>query len=258
MHEELKRHLESERSAQDKIFGLVVRLRDSEQSVERLRLELREAEAGHQLAQEQLNLASDMKAQVDNYRTLFEESKETFKRSREELDSKLQSSLQSLNDVENKMRQEVGDRQRLQESLASVQERFDRNALELSKLQSELQVERLERKQLEGDAAHSRYATLDSARVSRAQTSTLKRQLREPLDALLHSSRVLLDADLSEDQKKEVESLLENSLLVQACLQESASSPGSSAAPAIDAGDDQGAPPSEGGEADSGEVPQAA
>jgi len=220
MHEELKRQLESERQAQDRIAELEGQMRGHEESVSRLREELREEEAGRQLAEEQLNLAGDMKGQVDNYRNLFETSKETFNRSREELESKLQATVNSLNETEGKLRHEAEERQRLQEALAMLQKHHDRGALEFSKLQSELDVERLERKRLEGDATLSRYVSLDSARVNRAQTSTLKRQLRQPVDVLLHSARSLLEVELAEEPRKLVEALLENSLLVQTCLQE--------------------------------------
>lgn len=258
MHEELRRHLESERSTQDRIIELEERSREQEAAVTRLQGELREEVAGRQLAEEQLNLGGDMKSQVDNYRTLFEESKETFKRSREDLEAKLQTTLQSLNDAESKLRQEINQRQRLQESLGFLQEQHDRGALQLSKLQSELQVERLERKQMEGDAAHSRYATLDSARVNRAQTSTLKRQLRQPVDSLMQSTRSLLEADLPEQQRAMVETLLENTLLVQACLQEGGTAPGTTTASVVDTNESPVNPTSPEAEDASGDVHQAA
>jgi CheY-like chemotaxis protein len=224
MHEDLRQHLESERVVQERLRDFEQQLHDREELMTRLQTDLRKEVADRELAEEQLRAAGDMNSQLQNFRALFEESKQSFKRSQEDLERRLDASMKALQESESKALKESGERKRLEESLVAVQrdlqEHSERAALEQAKLISRLQVEQLERKQLEGNAAQSRYASLDSARVSRALANSLRRQVRQPVESLLHSTRVLLDAELAEEQKQVVELMLENALLLQTCLQE--------------------------------------
>ena len=79
-------------------------------------------------------------------------------------------------------------------------------------------------------AIHARYASLDSARTGMTAGNRLRRQVREPLETLLKSTRRMLE-DAADDQSKQlVGSILENALLIQNSLQEKDSpvGPGSS------------------------------
>jgi len=176
------------------------------------------------LAEEQLRAAGDMSAELRKYLSLFEESKKVFKRVQENLESQLHASRNTLKENEAKLQKEASERQRVEEALAAaqrnLQEQSERGAQEVSKLQSDLEVARFERKRLEGDALQSRYATLDSTRLGRTLANSLRRQIQPPVDELLQSTRRLLEAELQDDQKKLVESVLEKALLVQTRLQE--------------------------------------
>jgi len=189
--------------------------------------------AERQLAEEQLKAVCDMSAQLRKYLSLFEESKKVFKRTQEDLESRLQTSLKAVGETDSRLQKEANERQRLEEALASAQrnlhEQTERGALELSRLQSELQVEQFERKRLEGDAVQSRYASLDSARVGRGLVNSLRREIRQPVDSLLQTTRRLLEIELQDEQKKLVESVLESALLVQTSLQETGTLTGGSA-----------------------------
>jgi chromosome segregation ATPase len=153
-----------------------------------------------------------------------------------------------------KSQEKTAERQRLEEALAKAQrelhEQTERTALEISRLQSELQVEQFERKRLEGNAAHSRYASLDSARASRAMVSNLRRQIRKPVKHLLQSTRDLLDVELPEPQKEVLQSILENALLVQTSIQKAGKS-GSAPASAPEGEAPEGEAPSENTDQDS-------
>jgi hypothetical protein len=108
------------------------------------------------------------------------------------------------------------------EAQRNVQDQSQTIGTELAKLTAELEEERAERKRMEGGFAQSRYASLESARAGLAMVTRLRSQIREPVDGLMQLTRRLLEAELEDEPKKIVESLLENALLVQTTLQEAA------------------------------------
>lgn len=233
LHGDLKQQLELEKGSQERVGDLEEQLREREDRLARVSADWQKELAERQAAEEQLRSFGDMSAQLRKYLSLFEESKKVFKRTQDELEARLQTSLKALSESESKLQKETSDRQRLEETLATAQrgvhEQSERNALELSKLQSDLQMEQFERKRLEGDALQSRYASLDSARVGRAMVSSFRRQVREPVDHLIQSTRRLLEVESEAERKKLVESVLEDALLLQTNLQEAAASSGGSA-----------------------------
>jgi hypothetical protein len=61
---------------------------------------------------------------------------------------------------------------------------------------------------------------VDSVRAVRALRNSLRRQVREPIDNLYHSTRSLLELELGEPQKKLAEAVLQDALLVHTRLRE--------------------------------------
>jgi len=144
----------------------------------------------------------------------------------------VQGHQKALAESHSKLEKEIRERQRAEESLGALQgthqEQSQKGAGELSKLQSELSrlqsaldVEQAERRRLEGDAIQSRYGSLDAARMGLTTVNRFRKQMREPVDHLMQSTRRLLEIGLEEQQKKLVESMLEDTLLLQTNLQES-------------------------------------
>jgi PAS domain S-box-containing protein len=225
MHLDLKQHLESERASQARVTELEQQVRDRERALVRFRADLQKESANRELAEQQLQAVGDMSAQLRQYLSLFEESKKVFKRTQEQLETKLQATQESLAEAEARLQKETAERHGLEASLSAAQrglnDQYEQKLLELSRLQSELQVEQLERKRLEGDAHQSRYASLDSARVARTMLNTLRRQLHEALDTLMQATRRLLQISSEGEQKKLVQSVLESALLLQSSLEES-------------------------------------
>jgi PAS domain S-box-containing protein len=222
-HQALNQHLESERVTQTRINDLEGQLHERERALARVLADLRKEVADRELAEQQLEAVGDMSAQLRQYLSLFEDSKKVFKRTQEQLESKLQAGQKALNESETKWQNEVNQRQRLQEELAKAQrsldEKTDRISLDVARLQSELQVEQLERKRLEGDAQQNRFASLDSARVARGMVNALRRQLQDAVDNLMQATRRLVEITSDDEPKKLVESVLENALLLQTNLQ---------------------------------------
>ena len=101
-----------------------------------------------------------------------------------------------------------------------LQQETEKSTIELSRLQAAVEVEKLERKQVEGKAIHSRYVANDSARADRVLLARLRSRTGEPMEELLRSTRRLLENDLPENQKKLVETVLEQALLLKSNLHE--------------------------------------
>jgi hypothetical protein len=90
----------------------------------------------------------------------------------------------------------------------------------MTKLQSSLEEEQVERKRQETQLARIRQKAVDAAHATRALRTNLRRQIRGPVDNLVHASRLLLELELGEEQKQLAESVLQDVLLVQTRLRE--------------------------------------
>lgn len=144
-------------------------------------------------------------------------------RKRETLEKELQAAQDALNDREARLQKEAAERQRLKEALDSLQQNSLGNSdrdLELSKLQSALQQEQIERKHQETQLARVRRNARDAAQAARALRTSLRRQIREPVDNVVHSARSLLELETGEEQRKLAEAVLQDVLLVQTRLRE--------------------------------------
>lgn len=244
LHDTNKQHLASAEATQKRIVDLEQQLRDREDSVTRVSSDLMKEASGRHLAEEQLRSTAELNGHLRNCLSSFELAKKGFKRMQEELEARQQANLNALKDTEAKLQAEAGERKRLEEALAaaqrSVDEQAQKSSLELTKLQSELEVEKFEQKRLQGEALQSRYSSLDSARVGQAMVNSFRKQIEQPVDQLMQSTRRLLESQLEEEQKKLVESLLENALLLRTSLQDSGPS-----SPGADRAGSQGPPKSE-------------
>jgi chromosome segregation ATPase len=155
-------------------------------------------------------------------------------RQRESLEKELQSTRDLLREREAKLEKEAAERQRLNEAQDSLQHGLQdgpERELEFSKLQSALQNEQIERKRQETQLAHTRQRAIDAAHAARALRTSLRRQIRQPVDNLVHSARTLLELEMGDEHKKLAESVLQDVLLVQTRLREPSATPVESSEP---------------------------
>lgn len=142
----------------------------------------------------------------------------------ETLERELRTAQEALRQNETALQTESSERRRLQEELntaqAGLREQSERAGLESSKLQSALETEQAERKRQDTELARMRHSTLDAVRSARALRTSLRRQIREPVDNVVHSVRTLLERELGEQEKKLAEAVLQDVLLVQTRLRE--------------------------------------
>lgn len=224
MHEQLRQHLELERDNQNKVLDLENQLRDRETKVDQLRADLDREKTDRKLAEDQLNATSEMSSQFKDALRVFEEAKQSFQRTEKDLASRLEASAKALTESQSRLQKEVSDRQQLTQTVKTLkqqlQEQSDKSAIEVSQLQSALQVAQADLKQMEGSAVHSRCASLEAARADRLLLNTMRTRMRDPLEQVLRSTRGLLEAELAPEHKKLVESVLEQALLLQSNIQE--------------------------------------
>lgn len=224
MHEQLRQHLELERDNQNKVLDLESQLRDRDTKVDQLRADLDRERTDRKLAEDQLNATSEMSGQFKDALRVFDEAKQSFQRTEKDLASRLEASAKALTESQSRLQKEVSERQQLAQTVKSLkqqlQEQGDKSAIEVSQLQSALQVAQADLKQMEGSAVHSRCASLEAARADRLLLNTMRTRMRDPLEQVLRSTRGLLEAELAPEHKRLVESVLEQALLLQSNIQE--------------------------------------
>jgi DNA-binding response OmpR family regulator/chromosome segregation ATPase len=150
-------------------------------------------------------------------------------RKRQSAESQFENVTKRLTEIQTRLHNETSERQRLAEALEAAQrnlrDQAQRNELELSKLQTALQLEGVEHKRLEMQVMRLRRVSIESARTGRVYRSSVRQKIGEPLDELCQSARRLLQLELNPEQDQLVQSVLEKALLVQANLVDSAPSP---------------------------------
>ena len=236
LHQQLMQHLDSERESQNRISELEKALRERDEALAGALADLQKEKAGRAAAEEELRAAGDLGSRLEANSCLLEKAKETFKRALEEVEKRLEAAQSALRQSESSLQNEASERLRLQEVLAAgerkLQEQADNAQLEKSKLETALQLEEVERKRLEADLLRSRQATRQSAFQSRALLNSLRQQARQPAKDVRQAACSLLQAELPEDQKKVIETILEKALLLETTLQGNASPIGDIESPA--------------------------
>jgi len=161
-------------------------------------------------------LAATLEAAQQELRTIGQK--------RDALETELRTTLQALEATEAKLVRETTDRQRLQEAFESAQANFrdrsQRAELEITRLHAALESEQVERKRQQMQVVQIRQITLRAARDARLLRNTLRKQVREPMDAIGKATRTLLQLEMTDEQRKCAEDILCAALLVQARLEE--------------------------------------
>jgi CheY-like chemotaxis protein len=165
---------------------------------------------------------SERQRLVDNLESAQRElQNQTHKR--EIIEQELETARGALQESEGKLQKETAERQRLKDALDSFQRKLrdgSERDLEVAKLQSALHAEQVERKRQETQLARMRLSAQEAVHAARALRTSLRRQIREPVDSLVNSARSLLELETGEEQRKLAEAVLQDVLLVQTRLRE--------------------------------------
>jgi chromosome segregation ATPase len=274
LHEDLSRSLKAQKEDLVRISALEQQHEQTSQALERFTADLEQQQAECRLANEQLQNTKELNAQLRKDLSFFEDTNKKFGGAREELQNRLEATLNASREAETRLQKESAERQRLAETLEETKREVQNQArkreaaeqelqatskalqeleaklhneaaerqrlnqahdsiqrnlldgserdLEFSKVQSALQLEQVERKRQETQLARLRQKAVDSAHAARALRTSLRRQIREPFDNLVHSTRSLLELEMGDEQKKLAEAVLQDILLVQTRLREPA------------------------------------
>src|SRR6185436_13004743 len=193
LHDELKQHVASEQAGEQQIAELAQQLRQREEAIATVGLELHREKAGRQSAEQQLSATTRLSEELERHLSLLEQAKTVFAHREAELEAQLQASRETLQANEGTLENETNERRRLEAALETAQREHqrqnDHNAIAVSKLEAAAQVEQLERKRLEAESAQGRFASLDSARLGRAMLNSFRQQMRDSVDTLVQTSR---------------------------------------------------------------------
>ena len=197
-----------------------------EEALTDLHSDFEKVSADRGLADEQLEAAANVIAELRQYAAAFEEAKRSFVRTQEKLEARWQTTSDALSERDTKLRKETRERKRLAEALETTEQKLqmqsEGSAIELSKLQAALDTEAMERRRLESETANSRYALLSSVREGRAVIDNLRMQNEERVAELIQRTRRLLELGLHGEQKELTESVLETGLALQTSIQQGA------------------------------------
>ncbi len=272
LHQDFGRAMEAQRDHLARISALEEEQRQISQALEGRAADVEQQKAERLLAEEQLQKAKEVNAQLRKDTSFFEEASKRFDGARQELQARLEDSLAAARESEARLQQESTERQKLAQGLEVAQrelhdqsrghenleqelqtarealqereaklqletaerqrlqqtlESLKRNAragsehdLEFSKLEAALHLEQVERQRQEAQLARLRHSAVDAAHAARALRTSLRRQIREPVDDLVNSARRLLELEMGEQQKSLAETVLQDVLLVQTRLRE--------------------------------------
>jgi DNA-binding response OmpR family regulator len=234
LHESLKIQIAAEVAALQRVTELEESVLNKQEVIERVEGDLHRESTERQLAEEQLRAAEDLCARYESNVGTFEEARESFKRTQEEMEFRLKTSLNAWMETESKLRHEATERLRLAAELETAQrtlkEQTEMNSLELCRLQSAAEIERIERERSGADELRARYAAISSGRTNRVHLNRMRDHVAGQVEEVRQAACALLREEMSEPQKKLLETLLENTLVVQASLRDAGIFSGSSGA----------------------------
>jgi DNA-binding response OmpR family regulator len=225
LREQLQQTLASDKLNEERIASLEQQLREREEALTRASNDLQKAIADREVAAEQWRANVDLGAQFRQSLASFDSAKAAFERTQEELDGRLQATLRALQEIQGRLQNELAARLRLEQALEASQRECEaqrhHSETELSRLNSALHFEQLERKRVEGEALQLRFAALDSTQTARTTANSFRHQMRSSVDNLLQATRRLLELQMQDDQRTAAQSVLEHALLLQMSLQPS-------------------------------------
>ena len=174
------------------------------------------------MAEKQLRLVSEMGARLESNLASLEEAKKTFEVSSSDKDERLQVAERSLAKANSSLEKQSAERRRTEELLAETQRHLEKlsgeSKVETSKLRAALELGELQRKRLEGDLLRAREIATNAQRGQNVTLESLRVELRQPVEDLRQSACRLLEGQVTDEQKRTAETMLEKALFLQLTL----------------------------------------
>jgi|GEM_PF-4026211 len=222
LNEKVNRQLELERASRSQITELERTVHDRGDALARASAALRKETKERQMAQKQLRLVSEMGARLEANLASLEEARKTFEVSLNQKEERLQAAERALVTANCEMEKESTERRRLEGLLAEAQRQLEKqsgeNKVEFSRLRAALELGELQRKKMEGDLLRSRETATNAQHGQDAVLDSLRRELRQPVEDLRQSACRLLENQVTDEQKRTIETVLEKALFLQVTL----------------------------------------
>jgi chromosome segregation ATPase len=222
LNEKINRKLESERTHKTQIAELEKTIHDRGDDLARASAALRKETKERQMAEKQLRLVSEMGTRLESNLTSLEDAKKSFEVSLNQKDGRLQTVERSLAEATSNLEKESTERRRLAELLAEVQRQLEKQSadskVEISRLRAALELGELQRKRMEGGLLRSREIATSAQDGQSVMLDSLRRELRQPVEDLRLSACRLLESQVTDEQKRAIEVMLEKTLFLQVSL----------------------------------------
>lgn len=222
VNEKLNRHLESNRASRSQIAELEKTIHDRGDALARASAALRRETKERHLAEKQLRLVSEIGTRLESNLGSLEEAKKSFDVSLSQKDERFLAVERSLADANAKLEKELAERRRLEGLLAEAQRQLEKQSgeskVEIPRLRAALELAELQRKRLEGGLLRSREIATNAEQGQGLMLDSLRRELRQPVEDLRQSACRLLESQVTDEQKRAIETVLEKALFLQVTL----------------------------------------
>ena len=204
LHQDLSRTLQAQREDLTRISALEEEQHQTSQALERCTADVEQHQAERRLAEEQLQKAKDLNAQLRKDLSFFDDANKKFDGSRQDLQNRLEASLSATRENEARLQKESAERQRLADSLEETQRELQNQTRRREALEQELQGTR--------DALQERETKLQQDAVERQRLNQAQGSLqRDRLDGSerdLEFSRIQSALQLEQVERKRQETQL--------------------------------------------------
>jgi chromosome segregation ATPase len=222
INEKINRQLEVERASRTQIAELEKIIHDRGDDLARASAALRKETKERNMAQKQLRLVSEMGPRLESNLASLEEAQKTFEVSLKQKDERLQIVERSLAGANSGLEKELAESRRLGGLLAEAQRQLEKlsgeSKVEISKLRAALELGEMQRKRMEGELLRSRDVAKNAQHGHAVTLDDLRRELRQPVEDLRQSACRLLESQVTAEQKRAIDTVLEKALFLQVSL----------------------------------------
>jgi DNA-binding response OmpR family regulator len=204
LHQDLSRTLQAQREDLARIGALEEEQHQASQALDRFTADVEQHQAERQLAEEQLQKAKELNAQLRKDLSFFEEANKKSDGTTQGLQNRLEASLNATRENEARLQQETAERQRLADSLEEARRELQNQTRKRETIEQELKGTR--------DALREREAklheeTAERQRLNQAQDSIQLNRL-DGSDRDLEFSKIQSALQLEQVERKRQESQL--------------------------------------------------
>lgn len=222
LNDKLNRQTESERANRNEIANLEKTIHDRGDALARASAALRKETKERHMAEKQLRLVSDVGSRLEANLSSLEEAKKAFESTSNQKDERLQTAERALAKANSSLEKQSTERRRAEGLLAETQRQLEKvsgeTKVEVSRLQAALELGELQRKKLEGDLLRAREMVASAQRGQNFTLDGLRLELRQPVEDLRQSACRLLEGQVTDEQKRAAETMLEKALFLQLTL----------------------------------------